>query len=80
MSLLRKLFSKNFRLASGIEKKMNTVTHAINHEINEFLIESVKKTLDEFDTDLKAFSKSQSNCLLILRGANDEKNNRKFDL
>ncbi len=80
MDLFRKLFSKNFRLASDIEKKTNAVANALNHEIREFLMESVRNVLDKFNADLEIFSEIRIEILPILRGKNDEEDNLKSDL
>lgn len=80
MGLFRKLFSKNFRLASDIEKKTNAVANALNNEIREFLMDSVRNVLDKFNADLEIFSKSESKYSPILGGVNDEEDNRKSDL
>jgi hypothetical protein len=69
MSLLRRLFSRDFRLASDIEKKKNTITHSLSRELKEFLMASAKVSLDEFDESLKTFSKSESEEHLTRRDA-----------
>lgn len=49
MNLLRRIFSRKYRLAVEIEKDIKSKQKQIKQEVNYFVNNSLGKTLDELD-------------------------------